>query len=145
MMKWAGIDFSQNRVLSEDNEAIEESEEYKLFNNKNVVLERWLNNILKRCHLKDPTVYDMWRTYILNLPQDKRELLFNLYRQHCNVIGATCSSITEKNYQAIEAGKDINRFSRMPSTSLLTLLFKMKHLRQHHQNYLCLLFMGKNQ
>ena len=106
MMKWAGIDFSQNRVLSEDNEAIEESEEYKLFNNKNVVLERWLNNILKRCHLKDPTVYDMWRTYILNLPQDKRELLFNLYRQHCNVTGATCSSITEKNYQAIEAGKD---------------------------------------
>ena len=31
-----------------------------------------------------------------------RQLLpvFNLYRNNCNVIGATCSSITEKNYNS---------------------------------------------
>ena len=47
MMKWAGIDFSKNFILKEDNEAIEESEEYKLFNPNNIALVRWLKNILK--------------------------------------------------------------------------------------------------
>lgn len=106
MMKWAGIDFSKNFVLSEDNTAIEESEEYKLFSQDNLVLVRWLKNIISRSQIKDHTLAESWQHYLINLPLEFRKLVFKLYRNNCNVIGATCSSITEKNYKAIEERKD---------------------------------------
>lgn len=105
MMKWAGIDFSKNFILKEDNEAIEESEEYKLFNTNNVVLVRWLKNIINRSQIQDGMIEMAWFHFMMNLPQDIRKLVFNLYRKNCNVIGATCSSITEKSYAAIESHK----------------------------------------
>lgn len=106
MMKWAGIDFSKNFILKEDNEAIEESEEYKLFKPNNIALVRWLKNILNRSQIQDESIEKAWFHFLMNLPQDLRKLVFNLYRNNCNVIGATCSSITEKNYAAIEAHKE---------------------------------------
>lgn len=106
MMKWAGIDFSKNFVLSEDNAAIEESDEYKLFNQDNLVLVRWLKNIIARSQINDDALTEQWTNCLLNLPLEFRKLVFSLYRSNCNVIGATCSSITEKNYKAIEEKKE---------------------------------------
>lgn len=105
-MKWAEIDFSKNFVLREDNAAIEDSEEYKLFNPNNIVLVRWIKNIIARAQIDDESIAKDWESYMLNLPIRTRKQLFYLYIHHCNVIGATCSSITEKNYQAIEANKE---------------------------------------
>lgn len=106
MMKWASIDFSKNYILSEDNRAIEESDEYKLFNKENIVLVRWIKNIIKRSQIQDETIERAWFHFMLNLPVEFRKKIFYLYRNNCNVIGATCSSITEKNYAAIESQKE---------------------------------------
>lgn len=106
MMKWADIDFSKNYILSEDNRAIEESDEYKLFNKDNNVLVRWMKNIINRSQIQDETIERAWFHFMLNLPVEFRKKIFYSYRNNCNVIGATCSSITEKNYAAIESQKE---------------------------------------
>lgn len=106
MMKWADIDFSKNYILSEDNRAIEESDEYKLFNKDNNVLVRWMRNIINRSQIQDETIERAWFHFMLNLPVEFRKKVFYSYRNNCNVIGATCSSITEKNYAAIESQKE---------------------------------------
>lgn len=106
MMKWAEIDFSKNYILAEDNRAIEESDEYKLFNKDNIVLVRWIKNIINRSQIQDEAIERAWFHFMLNLPTEYRKKVFNLYRNNCNVIGATCSSITEKNYAAIESQKE---------------------------------------
>lgn len=106
MMKWAGIDFSNNHILCEDNETIEASDEYKLFNPNNIVLVRWIKNIINRSQIEDESIERLWFHFMINLPQDFRKLVFELYRRNCNVIGATCSSITEKNYAAIESNRE---------------------------------------
>lgn len=106
MMKWADIDFSNNYILSEDNRAIEESEEYKLFNKNNNVLVRWVKNIINRSQIQDEMIERAWFHFMLNLPVEFRKKVFYSYRNNCNVIGATCSSITEKNYAAIESHKE---------------------------------------
>lgn len=106
MMKWAGIDFSKNYILSEDNRTIEESDEYKLFNKDNNVLVRWMKNIINRSQIQDETIERAWFHFMLNLPVEFRKKVFYSYRNNCNVIGATCSSITEKNYAAIESQKE---------------------------------------
>lgn len=105
MMKWADIDFSKNYILSEDNRAIEKSDEYKLFNKENNVLVRWMKNIINRSQIQDETIERTWFHFMLNLPVEFRKKVFYSYRNNCNVIGATCSSITEKNYAAIESQK----------------------------------------
>ena len=106
MMKWAEIDFSKNYILSEDNRAIEESNEYKLFNKDNIAIVRWIKNIINRSQIQDESIETAWFHFMLNLPTDVRKIVFQLYRKNCNVIGATCSSITEKNYAAIESQKE---------------------------------------
>lgn len=114
MMKWADIDFSKNYILSEDNRAIEESDEYKLFNKENNVLVRWMKNIINRSQIQDETIERAWFHFMLNLPVEFRKKVFYSYRNNCNVIGATCSSITEKNYAAIESQKEdvVSRFMK---------------------------------
>lgn len=116
MMKWADIDFSKNYILSEDNRAIEESDEYKLFNKDNNVLVRWMKNIINRSQIQDETIERAWFHFMLNLPVEFRKKVFYSYRNNCNVIGATCSSITEKNYAAIESQKEDveSRFMKYP-------------------------------
>lgn len=106
MMKWADIDFSKNYILSEDNRAIEESDEYKLFNKDNNVLVRWIKNIINRSQIQDETIERAWFHFMLNLPVEFRKKVYYSYLNNCNVIGATCSSITEKNYAAIESQKE---------------------------------------
>jgi len=62
MMKWADIDFSKNYILSEDNRAIEESDEYKLFNKDNNVLVNVSSTNSEQCKLcvNGPLYIDAW-------------------------------------------------------------------------------------
>lgn len=107
LKKWAGIDFSTNYLQREDNNAIIESDEYKYFNPSNVVLAKWMRNIYKRSQIKNVELKRIWYDYLTDLPADERRKVYAAYMEACNLIGATCSSICEKNYLAIENNKKV--------------------------------------
>ncbi len=107
LKKWAGIDFSTNYLQKEDNKAIIESEEYKYFNPSNVVLAKWMRNIYKRSKIENVELKRLWYDYLTDLPADERSEVYSAYMSACNLIGATCSSISEKNYLAIENNKKV--------------------------------------
>lgn len=105
LKKWAGISFSDNYIQREDDNAIINSEEYKYYKSSDVVLARWIANIFKRNQISVPELRHMWFDYLNDIPQHERERIYYSYMEECNLIGATCSSISEKNYLAIENNK----------------------------------------
>lgn len=107
LKKWAGISFEDNYLQTEDDKAIISSEEYKYHKSSNVVLARWMVNIFKRNQIQDPELKKMWYYYLINLPASERREVYYAYMKGCNLIGATCSSISEKNYLAIENHKKV--------------------------------------
>ena len=64
-----------------------------------MILVNWLDNIKKRIDYDkmDTKSALLWEQYLANPDKQLRELIFEEYKSHCNVIGATCSSIGEKN------------------------------------------------
>ena len=53
----------------------------------------------------------LWFDFLTDLPSEWRKEVYQEYVSHCNVIGATCSSISDTNYSATEA-KGKHRDSR---------------------------------
>ena len=102
MKKWANIPLSD--IEEEDNSAIIESDEYRSFNSRNVVLNRWMTNIYSRAENRnlDQRFRKQWFDILYDVPSKWRIRVYNEYRSHCNVIGATCSAITDKNYAATD-------------------------------------------
>lgn len=102
MKKWANLPLSD--IEEEDNSAIIESDEYRSFNSRNVVLNRWMTNIYSRAKERnlDQQFQKKWFDILYDVPADWRIRIYNEYRSHCNVIGATCSAITDKNYAATD-------------------------------------------
>lgn len=64
-----------------------------------VILENWLDNIWKRVDLNriDANTSSLWKSILSNPTKEIRQLVFEEYKKHCNVVGATCSSIGELN------------------------------------------------
>lgn len=102
MKKWASLPLTD--IEKEDNTAIIESDEYHSFNSKNVVLNRWMTNIYSRAKNRnlDQRFRKQWFDILYDVPSKWRITIYNEYRSHCNVIGATCSAITDKNYTATD-------------------------------------------
>lgn len=100
MKKWAGIPLSD--IEKEDDVAASESKEYKAYDPKELVLSRWLNNILFRSSIHDNTLRLKWVSFINDAPDSFKERVYSEYLAHCNVIGATCSAIADTNYSATE-------------------------------------------
>ena len=100
MKKWAGIQLTE--IEEADDNAAAESKEYKDFDSQELVLCRWLNNILSRSKIIDETLQYKWISFINNAPASFKSKVYNEYITHCNVIGATCSAITDTNYSATE-------------------------------------------
>lgn len=103
MKKWAGIELTDIEI--EDDEAIRDLIEFRSFNPNNVVLNQWMLNIFKRSLNRGELSEGLskkWFDIITDLPQPLRKTIYNQYRLNCNVIGATCSAITDKNYAASE-------------------------------------------
>ena len=102
MKKWANLPLSD--IEKEDDSAIIESDEYRSFNSRSVVLNRWMNNIYSRAENRnlDQRFREQWFDILYDVPQEWRIIVYNEYRSHCNVIGATCSAITDKNYAATD-------------------------------------------
>lgn len=111
MKKWAEIELSE--IDSEDNTVAIETEEYKSFNVSELVLNRWMRNIYKRSisHLMRDDLKRLWFNFLTDLPVEWRKIVYREYISHCNVVGATCSSISDTNYAATEA-KGKHRDSR---------------------------------
>ena len=111
MKKWAGIEMSD--IDTEDNAVAIDTDEYKSFNPQELVLNRWMKNIYKRSqlHLQREDLKRLWFDFLTDLPSEWRKEVYQEYVSHCNVIGATCSSISDTNYSATEA-KGKHRDSR---------------------------------
>lgn len=72
-----------------------------------------MKNIYKRSqlHLQREDLKHLWFDFLTDLPSEWRKEVYQEYVSHCNVIGATCSSISDTNYSATEA-KGKHRDSR---------------------------------
>lgn len=64
-----------------------------------MILVNWLDNIRNRIDRNnmDSMSASLWERILTNPNKPLRQLIFNQYKEHCNVVGATCSSIGEKN------------------------------------------------
>ena len=51
---------------------------------------------------KQVDIYSLAKLQLYDVPSEWRIRVYNEYRSHCNVIGATCSAITDKNYAATD-------------------------------------------
>ena len=65
-----------------------------------LILKNWLSNISSRSFYsstgEDNEIITRWRRYLGNPDQDLRSIMFENYKNGCNVVGATCSSIGDK-------------------------------------------------
>ena len=102
LKKWAGIELS--KIELEDDELAKETDEYKSFDVKEIVLNRWLRNIYTRSHdrIENPELRKLWYEILTDLPLSWKKRVYQEYVSHCNVIGATCSAISDTNYSATE-------------------------------------------
>lgn len=102
LKKWAGIELS--KIELEDDELAKETDEYKSFDVKEIVLNRWLRNIYTRSHerIENPELRKLWYDILTDLPLSWKKRVYQEYVSHCNVIGATCSAISDTNYSATE-------------------------------------------
>lgn len=64
-----------------------------------MILMNWLDNIRKRIDYgnMDSRSASLWEHILENPDKDMRQLIFDQYKTHCNVVGATCSSIGKNN------------------------------------------------
>ena len=102
LKKWAGVPLSD--LEAQDDEAARETEEYKNFRSDNVEISRWLKNIYIRSHnrLQDDNLRRLWYNILFNCPSEWRKYVLKQYLLNVNVIGATCSAITDTNYSATD-------------------------------------------
>ena len=100
LKKWAGVPLSD--LETQDYEAAQETDEYKNFKSDNVEISRWLKNIYNRSQdrLKDEDLRRLWHNILCNCPSEWRLYVLKQYLLNVNVIGATCSAITDTNYSA---------------------------------------------
>ena len=73
---------------------------------QDIILNNWIENILRRSQADelDESTYHKWHNFLSRPSKEVRQILFDQYIQHCNVIGATCSSIGEKSTKGTPTG-----------------------------------------
>lgn len=92
MKRWV-----ENGNIALDNEEINEDEESLP---QKMILLNWLDNIKSRVDENgniDSFTINIWKDILSNPTKETRKLFYDNYLKNCNVIGATCSSIGEKN------------------------------------------------
>ena len=64
-----------------------------------LILQNWIENIQRRINRieLDDTILELWENLLKNPTKQIRTVFFDNYIKNCNVIGATCSSIGERN------------------------------------------------
>jgi len=100
----------------------EKDEEGKL--PQKLILRNWIENILRRIDKNEleEVAIESWNRFVGDPTKEIRKLIYDSYIKHCNVIGATCSSIGKTNsrgkwtnfyrtYQEIYGSKNALRFT----------------------------------
>ena len=80
---------------TEDNDDDEQDDKIS----QKIILDNWLSNISNRIDKNQmgKDVYELWKSMLDNPTKEIRQLVFDKYIHNCNVVGATCSSIGERN------------------------------------------------
>ena len=64
-----------------------------------LILQNWIDNVKRRIDRQElgEDIFSIWNDTLSNPVKEIRQIFYNNYLKNCNVIGATCSSIGEKN------------------------------------------------
>ncbi|GAB3816672.1 hypothetical protein GCM10028895_12090 [Pontibacter rugosus] len=91
MKRWA--ENGNVEIDSEDQKDEDEMLPQKL------ILQNWIDNIHRRIEKKelDDVSFKLWDNLLKNPTKEIRNIFYDNYIKNCNVIGATCSSIGERN------------------------------------------------
>lgn len=94
MEQW--VETGKFDYIDEPDDSIEEDTQPK---SGKMILVNWLDNIRKRIDRNniDSKSASLWENILENPDKPMRQLIFTQYKKHCNVVGATCSSIGERN------------------------------------------------
>jgi len=79
-------------------EAEEQNEDEEILPQK-LILQNWIENIKRRIdkdNMSDSSI-KLWNSFLTEPTKQVRQIFYDHYIKNCNVIGATCSSIGEKN------------------------------------------------
>ena len=103
-----GLQFSielMKRWVEEGDNCFQESEadeETDVIVKNDLILKNWLANISARSFYRtnndENDIISKWRNYLEHPNKALREIVYNRYIENANVIGATCSSIGDKNF-----------------------------------------------
>lgn len=123
MYRWAkGEDWNAKKknVSDDDDEEDENGDVYTDMDSiyeapEKLILLNWMENIGRRVDSEKmpPEAQELWKDLLLNPTSDLKILFFDNYINNCNVIGATCSSIGQKNIimsESIDNTGKRNRF-----------------------------------
>ena len=87
------------RWVENGNVEIENDEQDEELLPQKLILQNWIENIQRRIDRNeiDDVTFELWKNLLNNPPKQIRNIFFENYIKNCNVIGATCSSIGERN------------------------------------------------
>lgn len=87
------------RWVENGNVEIENDEQDEELLPQKLILQNWIENIQRRIDRNeiDDVRFELWKNLLNNPPKQIRNIFFENYIKNCNVIGATCSSIGERN------------------------------------------------
>lgn len=101
-LEMEGRQFSINvmkRWVENGNIEIDNVEQDEELLPQKLILQNWIENIQRRIDRTevDDTTHELWKNLLKNPTKQIRNIFFDNYIKNCNVIGATCSSIGERN------------------------------------------------
>jgi superfamily I DNA and/or RNA helicase len=87
------------RWVENGNVEIENDEQDEELLPQKLILQNWIENIQRRIDKNeiDDVPFELWNNLLKSPTKQIRNIFFDNYIKNCNVIGATCSSIGERN------------------------------------------------
>jgi hypothetical protein len=89
MKRWV----ENSNIEIDEHDQIDEEESLP----QKLILQNWIDNICGRIDKSEmnESTFDLWLNYLSNPTRTIRQLFYDNYIKNCNVIGATCSSISK--------------------------------------------------
>ncbi len=118
MERWAkGEDLSDTFIDDDDDDELQDESVYE--SPEKLILINWMENIRNRAdnNSMPEEAFDLWTDLLNNPSDDIRKLFFDNYITNCNVIGATCSSIGQKNIIFTESIENTGKKSKFIPTA----------------------------
>ena len=124
------VDFDDDDNYEEDEEEVTSIEDSVYEAPEKLILLNWMDNIGRRMdQVRMPSeAQELWKELLDSPTPEMKNLFFENYVANCNVIGATCSSIGQKNLiltEAIDSGKR-NKFVPTKFYSIYRQLFSKR-------------------